>query len=401
VSTLATARTRRLFAATAVSAFACIGALATADRDSVAAAGPTAKAAKGGGIGLKRVGRFDQPTYVSGAPGEKGVFVVEQPGRISLLRKGKRSTFLDIRGQVLPGGEQGLLSVAFPSNYAQSRLFYVYYVANSGDLAIEEYTAGAKAANPGSARRVLTVAHPGESNHNGGQLQFGPDGFLYIGTGDGGGGGDPDDSAQDTNSLLGKILRIDPRPGGGQPYTSPGSNPFVGDPGRDEIYALGLRNPFRFSFDRFSPKGPHIVIGDVGQDRFEEVDYETVAGARGANFGWNDFEGNSAFGGGSGGPPSRHDRPIKVYSLNGEACALIGGFVVGSKKLKGLTGRYVYGDFCVGKLRSFIPSLKGAKRDRGVGVTVPMLSSFGLGPGKTLYATSLNGSVFKLVRKRK
>ena len=148
--------------------------------------------------------------------------------------------------------------------------------------------------------------------------------------------------------------------------------------------------------------GPYIVIGDVGQDRFEEVDYETLAGARGANFGWNDFEGNSPFGGAIGGPPSRHDRPIKVYSLGGSApCALIGGFVSGSKKLKSIRGRYVYGDFCVGKLRSFVPSLKKAKKDRGLGVTVQSLSSFGLGPGGSLYAASLNGPVYKLVGKRK
>ena len=252
------------------------------------------------------------------------------PAGSGLLRKGKKRTFLDIRGEVLPGGEQGLLSVAFAPDYQQSGLLYVYYVSNAGDLAIEEYRrASATSADRSSARRVLTINHPGQSNHNGGQLQFGPDGFLYIGSGDGGGGGDPDDSAQDTSSLLGKILRIDPRPGGGDPYSSPGSNPFVGDPGRDEIYALGLRNPFRFSFDLVSPKGPHIVIGDVGQDRFEEIDYETVAGARGANFGWNDFEGNAAFGGANPPAPSRHDRPIKVYSLGGGACALIGGYVVG------------------------------------------------------------------------
>jgi glucose/arabinose dehydrogenase len=355
-----------------------------------------------GGVGLKQVGRFDQPTYVAAAPGEKGVFVVEQPGRIKLLRKGKSKTFLDIRSEVLPGGEQGLLSVAFAPDYQQSGFLYVYYVTNSGDLAIEEYRrASASRADRGSARRLLTIGHPGQPNHNGGQLQFGPDGLLYIGTGDGGGGGDPDNSAQDTGSLLGKILRINPQPNGGDPYSSPGSNPFVGDPGRDEVYALGLRNPFRFSFDLVSPKGPHIAIGDVGQDRFEEIDYETVAGARAANFGWNDFEGNSPFGGATPPGPSRHDRPIKVYSLGGAAGALIGGFVVGSKKLKSLRGRYVYGDFCIGKLRSLVPELGGAKKDRAVGVRVPSLSSFGLGPGGTLYATSLNGPVFKLVGKRK
>ncbi len=354
-----------------------------------------------GGIGLKQVGRFDTPVYVGAAPGVKGIFVVEQPGRIVLLRKGRRRTFLDIRGIVRFGGEQGLLSVAFPPDYAQSGLLYVYYVTQSGDLAIEEYhRASSTRADPSSARRVLTIPHPGESNHNGGQLQFGPDGFLYAGTGDGGGAGDPDNSAQTTTSLLGKLLRIDPRPSGGSPYSSPGSNPFVGDPGRDEIYAIGLRNPFRFSFDRFSAKGPHIAIGDVGQDSFEEIDYETVDGARGANFGWNDFEGNSPFGGAIPPAPARHDRPIKVYSLDGPACATIGGYVVSSRKLRSILGRYVYGDFCLGAIRSFIPGLGGAKKDRALGVRVPMLSSFGQGPGRSLYATSLNGPVFKLVGKK-
>jgi glucose/arabinose dehydrogenase len=355
-----------------------------------------------GGVGLKQVGRFDSPVYVDHAPGVKGIFVVEQPGEIRLLRKGKRTTFLNIRGQVQFGGEQGLLSVAFPADYRQSGLFYVYYVTPGGDLAIEEYRrANPGHADPSSARRVLTIPHPGESNHNGGQLQFGPDGFLYAGTGDGGGGGDPDNSAQTTTSLLGKLLRIDPRPSGGDPYSSPASNPFVGDPGRDEIYAIGLRNPFRFSFDGFSGGGPYIAIGDVGQDRFEEIDYETVPGARGANFGWNDFEGNSPFDGAIPPTPSNTERPIKVYSLSGAACATIGGYVVANRKLRSILGRYVYGDFCTGNVRSFVPALGGAKKDRGLGVHVESLSSFGQGPGKTLYATSLNGPVFKLVGKKK
>jgi glucose/arabinose dehydrogenase len=394
---------RRIALAAGCAALACGLALPWSGSAAGAPTAATAKTGGGkGGVGLKRVGRFKAPTYVAAAPGEKGVFVVEQEGRIRTLRKGKRVTFLDIRSEVLPGGEQGLLSVAFAPDYQQSGLLYAYYVTNGGDLAIEEYRrASASRADRASARRVLTVAHPGQGNHNGGQLQFGPDGFLYIGTGDGGGAGDPDDSAQDTGSLLGKILRIDPRPSGGNPYSSPGSNPFVGDPGRDEIYALGLRNPFRFSFDRVSARGPHIVIGDVGQDRFEEIDYETVAGARGANFGWNDFEGNSPFAGANPPAPAQHERPIKVYSIGGGACALIGGYVSGSKKLKSIQGRYVYGDFCIGKLRSLVPALGGARKDRGLGVRVPMLSSFGQGPGGSLYATSLNGSVFKLVGKKK
>jgi glucose/arabinose dehydrogenase len=335
---------------------------------------------------LKRVGRFAQPVYVAAAPGVQGIFVVEQGGRIRLVQKGKRRTFLDIRGEVLDGGEQGLLSVAFPPDYRSSGLFYVYFTTNGGDIAVNEYRrATPRRADAGSARRILTVNHPGQSNHNGGQLQFGPDGFLYAGTGDGGGAGDPDNSAQDPNSNLGKILRIDPNPGG---------SPSV------EVYSLGLRNPFRFSFDTVSARQPRIVIGDVGQNRFEEVDYETLAAARGANFGWNDFEGFSPFDGANPPAPSRHDRPIKVYSLGGNRCALIGGYVVRARSLKGLFKRYVYGDYCNGKLRSFTPRLNGAKRDRGLGLNVPSLTSFGEGPGGSLYATSQNGPVFRVVSTR-
>lgn len=337
-------------------------------------------------LGLKRVGRFASPVYVAAAPGVKGIFVVEQAGRVMLVQKGKRRSFLDIRGEVLEGGEQGLLSVAFAPDYEASGLLYVYFTTNGGDIAVEEYRrATPKRADPGSARRILTVGHPGESNHNGGQVQFGPDGFLYAGTGDGGGAGDADNSAQDPGSLLGKLLRIDPNPGG---------SPSV------EVYSSGLRNPFRFSFDLVSAKQPRIVIGDVGQNRFEEIDYETLAGARGANFGWNDFEGFSPFEGADPPAPSRHDRPIKVYPLGGERCALIGGYVVRARALKGLRKRYVYGDFCDGRLRALTPRLGGAKRDRRIGLRVPSLTSFGEGPGGSLYATSLNGPVFRIVSKR-
>jgi glucose/arabinose dehydrogenase len=352
-------------------------------------------------IKLKKVGKFNHPVYVEDAPGTGGIFVVEQGGRIKLLQGKRKRLFLNISGSVRAGGEQGLLSVAFPPDYATTRLFYVYYTNNGGNQTIAEVraTPDGLRADAGSLRQVLEIPHPGNTNHNGGQLQFGPDGLLYIGTGDGGGAGDRPDNAQSTNSLLGKILRIDPRVQAGQPYASPPSNPFVSDPGRDEIYAIGLRNPFRFSFDLASSPGePRMIIGDVGQDRFEEVDYETVAGASGANFGWNDFEGFAPFPGAHSPGPGRHDRPIKVYRLNGAACALIGGYVVSDRKLKGLRGRYVYGDFCVGKIRSFIPGLGGARKDRGTGVTVPMLSSFGEAQGGAIFATSLRGPVYRLKR---
>jgi glucose/arabinose dehydrogenase len=355
-----------------------------------------------GGVKLSKVGRFNSPVFVAVAPGSSTLYVVEQPGRIMALSKGKRRTFLDISGKVTFGGEQGLLSVAFPPNHQQSGLFYVYYVTSGGDLAIEEYRrVSATAADPGSARRLLTVNHPGAGNHNGGQLQFGPDGFLYAGTGDGGSAGDPGDDAQNPNSLLGKMLRINPAPSGPGQYSIPAGNPFAGGGGAPEVYSLGLRNPFRFSFDLVSAGQPRIAIGDVGQNRFEEVDYENVSDAAGANFGWNDFEGFEPFAGAFAPGPSRHDRPIRVYSLGGAACALIGGYVSRSKQVPSIRGRYVYGDFCTGKLQSFVPSLGGAQKNRKLSLTVPQLTSFGEGVKGALYATSLDGPVFKLVAKKK
>jgi glucose/arabinose dehydrogenase len=374
-----------------------------------AAGGPDAEAAKkkrGGKspVKLKRIGRFHKPVYVASAPGVAGVFVVEQGGRIKLVQGKSRRTFLNIAGMVRAGGEQGLLSVAFPPDFASSRLLYVYFTNNAGDEEIAELRAApdGRSADAGSLRVVLVVPHPTHTNHNGGQLQFGPDGLLYAGIGDGGGEGDGPDNAQSTNTLLGKLVRIDPRAQGGQADTSPATNPFAGGAGRDEIYSLGLRNPFRFSFDLVTNPGePRIVIGDVGQDRFEEIDYETLAGANGANFGWNDFEGFAPFSGAHAPAPSRHDKPIKVYRLAGGACALIGGYVVRDPSLRPILGRYIYGDFCIGKLRSLIPGLGGARKDRSLGVRVETLSSFGEGAGGALYATSLRGPVYRLVRKRR
>ncbi len=196
-------------------------------------------------VKLKRIGRFHSPVYVTVAPDVPGLFVVEQPGRVKLVQGKRRRSFLNIAGQVISGGEQGLLSIAFPPDFATSRLFYAYFTNRAGDNEVDEFQATPDGARvlPGSQRQVMLIPHPTNSNHNGGQLQFGPDGFLYIGTGDGGGSGDRPDNAQNTNSLLGKILRIDPRAQGGQPYASPGSNPFAGGAGRDEVYSLRAPQP--------------------------------------------------------------------------------------------------------------------------------------------------------------
>ena len=212
---------------------------------------------------------------------------------------------------------------------------------------------------------------PDNSNHNGGQLQF-LGNLLYFGTGDGGSGGDPPNNAQNKESLLGKLLRIDPRPSGGRPYSVPASNPFVGRAGRDEIYSYGLRNPFRFSFDTVTARAPRIAIGDVGQNRFEEVDYTTVAAAAGANFGWDAFEGFAPYRDENSGTPDPGGtvKPIFAYPHSRGGCSIIGGYVVADRGLPSLYGRYVYTDYCDGALRSLVPHLSRAGGDRKLGLSV-------------------------------
>jgi glucose/arabinose dehydrogenase len=357
-------------------------------------------------LALKRIGRFDAPVYVTGAPGfPKLLFVVEQPGTVRVLRRGRQlpRPFLDISGLVDSGGERGLLSIAFPPDYRRSRRFYVYYTDREGDIRVDEFRrrSAARAAR-GSRRAVIEVPHPGNSNHNGGQLQF-LGNLLYLGTGDGGSGGDPPNNAQNRNSLLGKVLRIDPRPSRGNPYSIPASNPFVGRQGRGEIYSYGLRNPFRFSFDTTTAPRPRIAIADVGQDRFEELDYTTVAAARGANFGWDAFEGFSRYRGANSGTPDPGGtvKPILAYPHSrGGSCSIIGGYVVGDRRLPSLRGRYVYADLCEGQLRSVVPHLRRAAHDRRLGLRVPTPSSFGEDTHGRIYVTSLDGPVYRLAPRR-
>ena len=381
---------RELFAATL--AIACVTAGAVAASSEVDPA-----QGRGGGLQLARVGGFDAPVHVDDAPGSpKLLFVAEQPGSIRVLRNGKTlgRDFLDIRDRVRYGGEEGLLSVAFDPGYARNRRFYVYFVNQDGNLEIDSFRrkrSSATRADARSRREVIEIPHPQFSNHNGGQLQFGPDGLLYIGTGDGGSAGDPDANAQNPEVLLGKLLRIDPRRGGG--YATPESNPFSGRNGRDEIYALGLRNPYRFSFDRESGE---IWIGDVGQDDWEEIDRAGRATLAGANFGWDIFEGNHDFEGG-GAPPS-YRGPVLEYPSGGGNCAVTGGYVVRDAALRALSGRYLYADFCAGDLRSFDPSNPGPS-DASTGLAVDGPSSFGEGARGRIYVASLSGPVFRITQR--
>jgi glucose/arabinose dehydrogenase len=354
-------------------------------------------------VALKRVGRFDAPVYVSGAPGfPKLLFVVEQAGRVRVLRRGHRlpHPFLDISGLVQSGGERGLLSIAFPPDYRESRRLYVYYTDRQGDIRVDEFKRRSPTrAARGSRRAVIEVPHPTNSNHNGGQLQF-LGNLLYLGTGDGGSAGDPPNNAQNRNSLLGKLLRIDPRPSAGRPYSIPPGNPFVGRPGRGEIYSYGLRNPFRFSFDTTTARRPRLAIADVGQDRFEELDYTTAAGARGANFGWDAFEGFSRYRGDNSGTPDPGGtvKPVLAYPHSrGGSCSIIGGYVVGDPRLPALRGRYVYADLCEGQLRSVVPHLRRAAHDRKLGLRVSTPSSFGEDTRGRIYVASLEGPVYRLV----
>jgi glucose/arabinose dehydrogenase len=378
-----TSRSRRAADAAAVALGALIGTLGLVD----CAAGDAAK------VGLRSVGRFDAPIDVVAAPGVKGmIYVVERPGRVVAVSGHKRHRFLDVSRRTTTAGERGLLSIAFSPRFRRDHLVYAYYTNRGGNIEVDSFKASPRKARAASRRRVIVIPHPGESNHNGGQLQFGPGGDLYLGTGDGGGAGDVPGNAQNTNVLLGKLLRIDPRRHGRR-YRVPRTNPFVGKPGRDEIFALGLRNPFRFSFDR-----GRIVIGDVGQDRFEEIDYETHHSLRGANFGWNRFEGNHLFDRHTRLRAGHYEPPIHTYSHR-HGCAVIGGYVVHDPRLRRLRGRYVYTDLCNGELRSLRPRRKRARGNRALGLRVPDASSFGEAHGH-VYVTSLDGPVFRLAPKR-
>jgi glucose/arabinose dehydrogenase len=348
-------------------------------------------------VRLTKLGDFDHPLYVTQPPGDRrDLFVVEQTGRVRVLTpKGTSSTpYLDLHDEVSCCGEQGLLSIAFAPDYARSGLVYADYTDRSGDTRVVEYHRSSDdplTVDPSSRRVVLRVAQP-FPNHNGGLLTFGPDGLLYIGLGDGGSEGDPRRNGQSLATLLGKILRIDPRAHGGRPYSIPASNPFANRKGaRPEIYSYGLRNPWRFSFDRLTGD---LSIGDVGQDRFEEIDLVGRGHGSGANFGWSAFEGFAPF---------NHDQsapnaipPVLVYSHD-QGCSVTGGYVVRDPSLQSLYGRYLYGDYCSGELRSFraIPG-KRVTDDRPLGLDVPSLSSFGEDDAGRIFATSLDGPVYRL-----
>jgi glucose/arabinose dehydrogenase len=344
---------------------------------------PTATGSPAGGssssatVRLRRIGSFDSPTYLTAPPGDRRrLFVVEQPGTIRVVRDGRKlaAPFLDLRADVQSGGERGLLSMAFAPNYAKSGLFYVYFTGQDGDIHIQEFhRATADRANPGSRRELIRIEHSTYPNHNGGQLQFGPDGHLYAGTGDGGGGGDPFRNAQNPTRLLGKILRFDAARR------------------KPQVWAIGLRNPWRFSFDRLTGD---VVIADVGQDLYEEVDFVGRGQLRGKNFGWSAYEGLHTY---YGGRVGNYVKPVIERSHQGDGyCSITGGYVVRDRSLKALYGRYVYGDYCQPDLRWARLRTGRATSGGKLGLRVPSLTSFGEDARGRVYALSQSGPVYRL-----
>lgn len=347
-------------------------------------------------LSVQQIGTFEEPIYVTSDPGNpERLFVVERQGSVVQVTGDEAKPFANIEAAVGCGaecsGERGLLSIALAPDFDFSGRFFLDYADEAGKLHVAEMVAGPNGASFSTLRDVIPpIAHEQNDNHNGGQLQFGPEGALFISTGDGGGSNDEHHNAQDPESELGKILRL-PNPG---PLAKP------------EIWSLGLRNPFRFSFDRV---GGGLWIGDVGQSAREEVDFAAAPGyGQGANYGWNCFEG------GLPGPPPPEQDPqcsenagsftLPVFEYSHErtgstgagACAIIGGYVARGPGMGDLYGRYLYGDLCEGDIRSFSPSAPAAT-DRSEGLHIGNLNSFGEDSCGRLYAVSGYGPVYRLV----
>ena len=333
---------------------------------------------------------FERPIDLqTPADGSDRLFVVEQQGRIWVLRNGEVATkpFLDISDRVNDGSnEQGLLGLAFHPRYAENGYFYVNYSDARGDTVIARYRVSADAdiADPGTEIRLLELRQP-YANHNGGGLAFGPDGYLYIGLGDGGLANDPNGNAQSLDTLLGKLLRLNVD--SGEPYAIPSDNPFG-----DEIWVYGLRNPWRFSFDRLTGD---LFIGDVGQNAWEEIDFLPSDTPAGANFGWDYKEASTFFEGQIPDGLALVD-PVAEYTRE-DGCSVTGGYVYRGAELETWQGVYIYGDFCTGKVWGLLQQADGSWSNELLYDLDINISSFGLDATGELYIAGLGGSIFKLV----
>jgi glucose/arabinose dehydrogenase len=323
---------------------------------------------------------FNSPVFVTSAPGDPDtLYVVEQQGTIKIVSGGHiTGTFLDISNIVESGGEQGLLSMAFSPHYAANHLFYVSYTNLQGNSRVAVYRAADGHGVPSSGRILLSIRQP-YSNHNGGQLEFDKRGYLYAGFGDGGSGGDPQQHAQNMASKLGKLLRSSTK--------TPDSH--------WRIVGLGLRNPWRFSFDA---KSNNLWMGDVGQDTWEEVDFRGVANLdRLANYGWSRYEGDSVYDAGhTYSNVGQKKWPVLVYEHVDGQCSITGGYVYRGSAVPAAQGRYFYGDYCTGAVWSFDTGPHGRTSAPLASGNVPSLSSFGVDGNGELYALSLDGTLYEL-----
>jgi glucose/arabinose dehydrogenase len=361
---------------------------------------------------------LSSPVAITNAGDGTGrLFITEQPGKIQVWNGSQIHTFLDIITLTdFDNGERGLLSVAFSPDYTNNGTFWIYYTDTNGDVTVARYKVSGgdpDTADPNSGQVILTIPHPGHANHNGGQLQFGNDGFLYMGTGDGGGGGDPNGNGQNTNVLLGKILRIDPVLDGGPPYYNvPASNPFVGVVGtKPEIWAYGVRNPWRFSFDR---QNHDLWIGDVGQNCWEELDHQSTNSTGGENYGWNIKEGRHCYKPSDGCNPApgacnfgvdTANPAVFEYSHSGNpnpnACnAITGGYMYRGSMIPSLIGTYLYAEYCGGTVWNLtFDGGSGTWQSATLFDTDFLISSFGEDESGEIYFADLGGgTVYKLVQ---
>ena len=344
------------------------------------------------------------PVFLTAPDGDTRQFVVERAGRIRILQNGAFLTqpFLDISSRVFTGGEGGLLSIAFDPRYATNGYVYLYFIDVDQNIVIQRFTRSpnANVLDPLSGLVIIRIPHPTFTNHFGGLVAFGADGYLYLGTGDGGGGGDPFGNAQNLNVLLGKLLRLDVSAATiAQPYAIPSSNPYAGQAGRrGEIWAAGLRNPWRFTFD-----GNQTIIADVGQDTREEVNI-AASGAAGLNYGWNIVEGSACYNA-SACNRSGLTAPAFDYehgNNNANGCSITGGFVYRGTALPELAGRYFYSDYCTGFLKSVVPNSGGGgfteQRDWAI-TGLGNILSFGRDGAGELYLIAGSGKIYRISRK--
>jgi glucose/arabinose dehydrogenase len=352
---------------------------------------------------LERVasGLSDPVGVTNAGDGSDRLFVIQRAGKVRVIEAGGRllaAPYLDLTARVRSGGERGLLGLAFHPDFASNGRFYVDYTrAADGATIVSELTAGRGHASADAAteRILLTVSQP-YANHNGGQIAFGPDGYLYIGLGDGGSGGDPQGNGQNRQALLGKILRIDVdgSPASGKAYGIPSDNPYASGgiapgAGLPEIWAYGLRNPWRFSFDRGNDD---LYIGDVGQNAWEEIDRQPAGSRGGENYGWNAFEGTYCYGACAG---VKAVAPIAEYS-HSVGCSVTGGHVYRGTRQPALQGIYLFGDYCAGTIFS-MPAGTGAHDFKGVAATGLNIASFGEGEDGEIYLVDLGGGIYRIV----